>query len=227
MMVKSFPPKADQPRAEKLKGKSFDSSGFTPLEVLGTKILQEFLCFALPGRKVKTATSLSKAATKKNRLLTGFTLVELLVGIGFFSMVMIVLTSAFLATFRSQRAGFAFLNAQNNVRFVLEVMAREMRTGVGFSSPAPDRVQFTNDRDQLVEYCLGGMAIRKATGAACSSSSPPMTAASVTVENLVFILTGQNPGDGIQPRVTTIVRVTSGSTRADVQTTVTQRELDS
>lgn len=158
---------------------------------------------------------------------TGFTLIELVVGIGFFSMVMVVLTSSFLTAFRSQRAGFAFLNAQNNMRFVIELIGREIRTGSDFSLAAPDRLRFTNDSRQVVEYCLAGGAIRKSFGSACSASSYAITARNVTIEQLNFSVTGQAPGDGIQPRVTISVKIISGSVIADVQTTVTQRLLDS
>lgn len=158
---------------------------------------------------------------------SGFTLVELLVGIAFFSMVALVLTGAFIAAFRSQRQAFAFLNMQNNVRFALEGMNREMRTGTQFSLPAQNRIRFVNDRGETVEYCLGGAAIRKRIGGGtCSESSGALTSRNVNVENLGFVLTGAGAGDNMQSRITILVRVASGELSADVQVTVTQRELD-
>lgn len=157
----------------------------------------------------------------------GFTLVELLVGIAFFSMVAMVLTGAFLAAFRSQRTAFAFIGVQNNVRFALEVMNREMRTGTQFSLPAQNRIRFVNDRGETVEYCFAEGAIRKTTGGdACLAGSPAITARDVIVESLSFILTGERPDDGMQPRITILFRIVREGLSADVQVTVTQRELD-
>lgn len=158
---------------------------------------------------------------------SGFTLAELLVGIAFFSMVTLVLTGAFLATFRSQRQAFAFLQMQNNVRFALEVMSREMRTGAQFSLPSPDRIRFVNDLGETVEYCLGGTMIRKEVGGGtCSINSSAITAREVNVENLGFVLTGAAAGDNMQPRITILARIAKDQLAADVQVTVTQRELD-
>jgi Tfp pilus assembly protein PilW len=157
----------------------------------------------------------------------GFTLAELLVGIAFFSMVSLVLTGAFIAAFRSQRQAFAFLHMQNNVRFALEVMGREMRTGAQFSLPSPNRIRFVNDRGETVEYCFGMGAIRKEIGGGtCSAASGAITAGDVNVENLGFVLTGAASGDNLQPRITIVVRIARGELAADVQVTVTQRELD-
>ncbi len=160
----------------------------------------------------------------KNR---GFTLVELLIAIAFFSMISVVLTGAFLAAFRSQRAAFAFLNMQNNIRFVLEVMNREMRTGTNFSLLAADRIRFRDDRGQIVEYCFFDRAIRKEVGGgSCRASSDALTARNVNVENLRFVLSGAGVGDGMQPRITILVRIAADNLSADLQVTVTQRELD-
>lgn len=153
---------------------------------------------------------------------------ELLVAIAFFSMVSIVLTGAFVATFRSQREAFAFLNMQNNVRFALEVMNRTLRTGTQFSLPSASSIRFTDDQGRTVEYCLAAQAIRSQFGgAACDASSVALTAESVLIQNLSFLLTGAAPDDGIQPRITILVRIASEGISADTQVTVTQRELDS
>jgi len=161
-----------------------------------------------------------------NIRIAGFTVIELLVGIGLFAMVMTALTGAFLTTFRSQRQAFAFLATQNNVRYALEKMAREMRTGSGFSSSQTDLISFTNDKGESVTYCLAGSAIRRDSGA-CSVNSPAITASNVIVERLRFVLDGASAGDGRQPRITILVRITSGQLSADVQTTVVERNLDS
>lgn len=164
----------------------------------------------------------------------GFTLTELVVALGLFSMVMIALSSAFLMTFRSQRVAFAFLHVQNNVRHVLEVMSREMRTGRDFAIfSSPHRIQFTNDRGDTVQYCLVGRAIRRHvdTGV-CNANTLTMTAGNVEVTRLRFILEGTSLVDGLQPRITVISQFRPFGAHAaeimpvDLQTTVIQREID-
>jgi prepilin-type N-terminal cleavage/methylation domain-containing protein len=157
----------------------------------------------------------------------GFTLVELLIAIGLFSLVTITLTNAFLAAFRTQRSAFAFLQMQNNIRHALEVMSREMRTGTQFSLPAPNRIRFVNDKGIMVEYCNAGGAIRKAIGTTCGVNSFALTSENVTVENAVFELNGAAAGDGRQPRITILLRIASSGIASDLQVTITQRELDS
>lgn len=174
---------------------------------------------------------------RRNSQSAGFTLVEMLVAAGIFSMVVLTLTGAFLAAFRSQRSAFAFLHMQNNIRHVLEVMGREMRTGREFSLPTlmdPSRIRFTTDRNVITEYCMFGGAVRKQTGGEiCGDRSLPMTADNVRVEHLEFLLAGAAVDDGRQPRVTillsiaTVGRLGEADLSADLQLTVTQRDLDS
>jgi type II secretory pathway pseudopilin PulG len=166
---------------------------------------------------------------KKNKNLSyGLTVVELLVAAGIFSIVIAVLTSAFVSTFRGQRNMFSFLQLQNNIRFALETMGREIRTGTQFSVPSPGRLRFVNDAGETVKYCFVGGSIRRQTGSAsCSISSPSITSPGVNIERLEFILTGANIRDGIQPRITILIRASSGVFSTNLQLTVTQRELDS
>jgi type II secretory pathway pseudopilin PulG len=157
----------------------------------------------------------------------GFTLVELVVAVGIFSLVTLVLAGAFVATFRSQRSAFAFLHMQNNVRHALEVMSREMRTGTGFVLPASNHIRFIDDRNRTIEYCLHENMIRKTIDhGPCPLNSLEVTAAGVRVENLQFVLTGAAADDGQQPRITILLRIVSGGISADLQTTITQRQLD-
>lgn len=59
----------------------------------------------------------------------GFTLMELLVVLGIFSMVVTAASDIFMLTGRSQRRVFGLERTQADARFVMEALTREIRTG--------------------------------------------------------------------------------------------------
>jgi prepilin-type N-terminal cleavage/methylation domain-containing protein len=67
-----------------------------------------------------------KPVSKNNR---GFTLMELLVVLGIFSMVVTSASDIFLLTGKSQRKIFGLERTQADARFTMEAIAREVRTG--------------------------------------------------------------------------------------------------
>lgn len=159
----------------------------------------------------------------------GFTIAEILVATTLFSLVVGVITGIFLASYRSQRSAFSFLNAHNNIRFSLEAMAREMRTSTDFQSPGCPALSlcFTNQEGESVAYRLSGGRLERGV----AGSFFPLTASEVVVENFKFTIDGQASGDGKQPRVTLSLKISAqlGNQRYEsvLQTTITQRELDS
>ena len=62
----------------------------------------------------------------------GFTLVEVLVAIGLFSIVVAIGMGGFVQALRTQREIAALISAQSNASVALEQMAREIRTGYLF-----------------------------------------------------------------------------------------------
>jgi prepilin-type N-terminal cleavage/methylation domain-containing protein len=62
----------------------------------------------------------------------GFTLIEVLVAIGVFSIVVAIATGGFVNSLRTQRQVASLISTQSNASLVLEQMAREMRTGFLF-----------------------------------------------------------------------------------------------
>lgn len=82
-------------------------------------------CRARIGRAKQTMSAQSHRDAQR-----GFTLMELLVVLGIFSMVVTAASDIFLMTNRSQRKVFGLERTQADARFTLEAMAREIRTGV-------------------------------------------------------------------------------------------------
>ena len=163
---------------------------------------------------------------KKYSKESGLTLIELLVAIGIFGMVVTMAVGIFVIAITSQRRVIALRNVEDNVRFALELMAREMRTGVNFSGGG-NGVSFTNANMQSVVYRLSGGVIEKSINGGLSFFV--VTGSEVTINYLNFYLSGQTPGDGLQPRVTVTMSASSQvgnqTINLKIQTMVSSRFL--
>lgn len=166
----------------------------------------------------------------------GFTLLEVVVSLGIFSVVIITAIGAVIAIKNAQLKASRIQVIQDNLRFTLESMTREMRTASSFSpggsAPAYTQLTFTRSDNVVVSYCSQNGTVRKMTGGStvCSVGSP-VTSDDVLIDRLTFYVLGQaaGPSDG-QPRVTTSLQAHSRDpklgTSFRIQTTVTQRLRD-
>lgn len=170
----------------------------------------------------------------------GFTLVDLLVGIGLFAVVASIALGGLAGTLRTQRQVAALVAANNNVALALEQIAREIRTGHLFCAddPASSRgtaslcpnssvIAFINAKGETVSYRLSGGTIEKGVGGAFEQ----ITGRNVLVRYLNFLLSGNSWNDGLQTRVTIAIGIGTkepGTLDAVVrlQTTISPRELD-
>lgn len=178
------------------------------------------------------------AKTKK-----GFTLVEMIVAIGLFTIVLFIASSAFLAVLNADRKSRATRIAMDNLNLALEDMSRRIKTGTSYycngiisslgtndcSSTGESSIAFTEqDGVTRTAYRLEGGAIKRTVGV--SGTELPVTAPEITIRNLKFIVNGSSSGDITQPYVAILIE---GDTRAGqitsgfkIQTTVTQRAYD-
>lgn len=159
----------------------------------------------------------------------GFTLIEMLVAVFMFSVVMAVASGFFAKTMVLQRRLFLMQQVQENVNFVLESMAREIRVGhicelqtlcqsgtvLNLEHPVNGSIQYSLLGDQV-------QRIEDGTATIISSSAVKFT-------RLNFLISGIENFDGKQPRVTIILRAraTSGDQFSEInaQTTVSPRFL--
>src|SRR3989344_5571453 len=136
----------------------------------------------------------------------GFTLVELLISSGLFIVLVGLAAGVFIQTLRTQRIIINLSASMNDAAFVIEGMAREIRTGSSFNDTTGEVevLQFTNDNDYEI-----------------------MTSPEVGLDRLNFILMGTEAGDNFPPRVSIILTVIGekGIT-INLQTTVSARILD-
>lgn len=158
----------------------------------------------------------------------GLTMIELIVAVGIFGLVISVISGVFVLSLQSQRRIIALRNVEDNTRLAIELMSREIRTGKNFSSGIGS-LSFTNAKGEAVIYRLNNNVIEKSSNGGTTYSA--VTGAEVTVDYLNFYLMGQAIGDGLQPRITVTIGITSrvGNQSANLknQTTISERSLQS
>jgi len=168
----------------------------------------------------------------KLKTFSAFTLIELLVAMTLFLVLMGIAAGSFVKTIRTQRAIVALMAVNDNASLTLEQIAREMRTGYHFSKISGSEIQFVNADNMVVSYRLNnGVIERGTTNPFLLTTYEKITADNVKVANFLFELSGQNYGDGLQPRITMAMSVTStndflGNISTNIQTTVSSRILD-
>jgi len=175
----------------------------------------------------------------RDRFLTGFTLLEMIISIGIFSVLVVASIGITLEVSNAQIKAANIQATQDNIRFSLELITKEMRTGSRYtpssfcnSNPGEEISFFTSSGESRMYYLTGDRIMRLKGTTVCQAGQPLM-ADEVGVERLRFMVSGASSGpqDG-QPRVTVSLRVRSKSlkdpleSRMDLETTVTQRLRD-
>ena len=132
----------------------------------------------------------------------GFTLVELIVSIGVFSVVMVIAIGSLLAVVNANRKAQSFKSVLNNLNFAAESMSRAMRVGSNYHCGTGDVTQpkncaggddllafeasdgdSGNPNDQIV-YRLENGSIERSYDS--GSSYVSITAPEVVIDELVF-----------------------------------------
>ncbi len=163
---------------------------------------------------------------KKYNKESGLTMIELIVAVGIFGLVVTMAVSIFVIALISQRRIISLRNIEDNARFALESMAREIKTGKNFSGGSSS-LSFTNAKGELVIYRLNNKTIEKSSDGGSSFSA--MTTSEASVDYFNFYLSGQAPGDRLQPRITVTIGITSqvGNqiSNIKIQNTISERSL--
>ena len=170
----------------------------------------------------------------------GFTLIEIIVSLGVFSVVILIILGAVFSIINLQRKTSAFRAAQENLSYAFESMAKEIRTGHKYGSNYDlsngkfVRLTFINDtnREVLYEVDASGRVTKSTNDIGQPHGNPmPLTSSEVFVESLKFEITGAGP-EGNQPMVRAMISgVVGKGTKYEasffLQTAITQRKPDS
>lgn len=171
---------------------------------------------------------------------SGFTLLEMLVSIGIFSVLVVSAIDITLGISNAQLKTASLQAIQDNIRFGLELVTKEMRTGTNyrlssFCAPAGSEISFiTSAGEQRVYYLNAARkAIMRIRGSVNCANSIQFTAEEVSVNTLTIRLRGQTAGpDDGQPTITLAIKISSsdpkfgGETSINLQTTIVQRFRD-
>ena len=182
----------------------------------------------------------------------GFTLIEIIVAVALFAAVMVVSVGAILSISDASRKAQGVRSAMDNLNFVLEAMAREMRVGSSYhcitgpalpvspsgpedcSDTGGSAITFLDSSGVRVWYTLSDGVIKKFEGTVLADASQllEVTAPEITVDTLSFYVSGSLAGEGKQPRIWITVTGSAETgkrvrTEFQLQTTVSQRLIDS
>jgi len=157
---------------------------------------------------------------KHNR---GYTLIEILVALSIFVLVILSVVEITGLLLRAQRKAIAQQVLQENVRFALERMTKEIRmskintpSGV---SPSLNITAHKESGDINVTYALSSNRLIRVAGGA----SAFLTSSAVSIKSLNFyVVNGLNQ----QPRATIVLKAetTDGLAEIRVQTTISSRD---
>lgn len=178
----------------------------------------------------------------------GFTLVEMITAVALFSVVMVVGMGALLNVLNANKQAQAIQTAVNNLNLAMEMMSREIRTGIDYHCGEVGEYTSTRDcpggddliafepyngdvnspNDQVVFKFLN-QRIYKSTDS--GASFLPLTAEELILEDLYFVVIGSDKGDGVQPKVLISAKGyvgerEKGRTSFNLQTTISQRMID-
>jgi len=158
----------------------------------------------------------------------GFTIIEMVVAVGVFTVVITVLLAAFLNVSNLQKRAEALRVINDNLNFSLETTMREIRAGSNYSvGPGGTSLTITSVAGSEVIYRLNNGRIEKSVA---GNPFVALTAPEVTITKLLFVAQGQSFGDNLQPRVTIVITGSAGERaiiNLNLQTTISQRKIDS
>ncbi len=163
-----------------------------------------------------------------NKKQAGFTLAELIVGLVVFYLAIAIAINLFSAALRSQRKSVAIQNVQDNARYLMGFIAKEIRMSEIETADGETLVlNLVHPVNGNVQYVFSGNQIFRAD----DETSGPINSDEVQVNGRFFI-DGKTADDNQQPRVTIILEVKTISTKPEeqakinLQTTLTQRNIE-
>jgi prepilin-type N-terminal cleavage/methylation domain-containing protein len=168
---------------------------------------------------------------------SGFTLVELIVSLGLFTVVMMISTGALLSLSDTNEKVQSMRIAFDNLNLALESMSREIRMGTKYhcdvtvgtitsrrdcTSGASSMSFFSQNGEQITYQLTNNVIERKKD----TVGPDAITAPEITINNLKFYVLDAATSNNNQPRVIISVGGTAGTkvtSDFNIQTTVTNR----
>lgn len=158
----------------------------------------------------------------------GFTLLEVIVSLGIFFVVIVMAIGAVLAINNAQVKASNVQIIQDNLRFALEFVTKELRAGDNFStancsgSPSTcSQINFTHSLagggSEDVGFCLRGNTIQRLRNTSDCNLGAAITSDDIIVDRLLFYIVEQASPPLIQPRLTIGIQAHSRDPRLATQ----------
>lgn len=181
------------------------------------------------------------------RLVSGYTLIELIIATGLFSLIMLLASGAYLMMIGLQRQAQGIATGIDNLSFAIETMTRDIRTGSAYSCgislnlgdcavSGGSSFTFTPSSGGVgtgVTYKLDTQPAPNSAIRGITKDGAMLTDPSVDITSLIFYVagTGKPPGDLAQPHVTITIsgRVLYGQGKSEtfhIETGATMRGSD-
>ena len=192
-------------------------------------------------RKLRRGFTPVKCFAKRN--LTGFTLLEMIVSLGVFSAAILIILGAILSISDAQKKTINLQIVEDNLRFAVDTMSREIRIGSVYNCEGGDLASNCPTGSPIFAFDSvgGGRIIYRWNDFEESIEKSedngliyyPITGSDLKIEKLTFYVFGTETLDYEQPRVMIAIKASTGEERIktrsefNIQTTVAQRELDS
>ena len=181
----------------------------------------------------------------------GYTLIEVLVAVGIFTIIIAAPTGFFVGSLKGQLKALASQKLLDNTSYCLEYISRSLRMakkdltgacverGSNYENPAKNisRIRFLNYQGYCQEFSLSGGQLGKRESPNESEENLgeflPLTSDDLEIISLKFQLSGQSQDDTDQPRVTLFLKIKGAKGQKpelrpeiNIQTTISQRDLD-
>jgi prepilin-type N-terminal cleavage/methylation domain-containing protein len=183
----------------------------------------------------------------------GVTLIEILVAVALFSITVGAILGLFISGIQTQRRILVTRELLDQTSYVLEYMGRYLRmakkdlTGKCLGTAGtnykifydvlnnPSIIRFLNYQGFCQQFRLEGNEIKVLQSSDATEANlvpvAPLTSASLRINSLKFYLSGDAPGDILQPMVTIFLEIQGGGIAAtqpkiQIQTSISQRNLN-
>ncbi|MFZ2523286.1 MAG: hypothetical protein WAW92_02765 [Minisyncoccia bacterium] len=180
-------------------------------------------------------------SVKKNSFKKGLTLIEIMVASSMFIIVMLIMSGAIVSVFSANQKSNNLRSVMDNLNLTLESMTRTIRFSKAYNCGSYTPLGSTYSdctgggssdftvtfNAAPIRYYLSSGRIKRSVGGVETFITSP----EVNISSLNFIVSGSDPYDTLQPRVTIQIKGVAGGTGTRgstfyLETTVSQRQFD-
>jgi len=146
----------------------------------------------------------------------GFTIIELLVALAIFSLVIVSMAAVAVSVIKSQRKGFVLQESQENARYILESMSKEIRMSKIISNAGDglSTLNITNSKGEDVDYRFVSQKLQRQVN---GGGWQDLSSANLEITGGFYIRKSASPN---RAAVTVVMQVESTTGQVEEQTEI-------